>query len=176
MKITVETTQVTTPQIDTPKQSDTTGPTVKCECPVEGHETGCPNDLMTGLLQSIRSAELPVEPEPMPEMWLAAHRLPAGFKLYTQKTIDALKSYALKEKERADEAIRAIDKIQQVGLLHLERAEKAESELAALRGKLMEPDDEMIKAGYPPNDESAQSWGVVEVFKAMSAVALKEGE
>lgn len=30
-----------------------------------------------------------------------------------------------------------------------------------------EPDEGMIQAGYPPNDERAQDWGVKEIWQAM---------
>lgn len=51
---------------------------------------------------------------------------------------------------------------------------EAESLNKRLVELLCEPSDGMIAAGYPPDDERAQSWGVTEVFKAMSAELLKE--
>lgn len=144
-------------------------------------------------LQSIRSAELPVEPE----LWGVERDL------VDIKDYDALKAYALKEKERAD-TWDALYKEQ------WQRAEKAESELAALRndldmqkqvsfclgrlvedkdkdriyfrdkynalrGRLMEPDEEMMEV-YRAAFISEKRFDGREVFKAMTAVALKEGK
>ena len=45
--------------------------------------------------------------------------------------------------------------------------------LREIEGKLREPTREMLEAGYPPDNEEAQSWGVREVFTAMSALMLR---
>ena len=100
-------------------------------------------------LHSIRSAELPVEPD---IQWLhkfincvpfGAHAPVSDIKRAHQ-IIDALKAYALKEKERADLNLDNLNlTLSDLGLAYM-RAEKAESELAALRGRIMEPSEEMV--------------------------------
>lgn len=188
-------------------------------------------DELRDKLAALESQPVPVEPEPMPEIWLASLGLPLNFKLYPQRVIDTLQSalqhitedkerlYQLnvdcealiirqreerkKQQERAEAAESALQRVTEErdaarknyqfmvdraadekldGYRELgakcasleERAEKAESLNRRMVELLKEPSEGMIAAGYPPNDERAQSWDVTEVFKAMSAELLKE--
>lgn len=85
-------------------------------------------------LQSIRLAEMPVEPDELKNMrypwWLE------GNVKSVLEYIDALKAYALKEKERADSAERDDSQKAEANRELWQRTEKAESELAALRLEL----------------------------------------
>lgn len=116
-------------------------------------------------LQSIRSAELPVA-EPS-DGWSG------DADAYSVEDYDALKAYALKVIEERDRHMGAVKAYIEDAEAMRDRALKAESELAALRGRLMEPDEEMLEAGK----NCFLSGGYVrELFKAMCAVALKEGK
>jgi hypothetical protein len=118
-------------------------------------------------LQSTRSAEVPVEPEFISIM-RGITRNGGGDSI---RYIDKLKSYALKWREEADK------QFQYAGRL-LEQLNKAESELTALRGRLMEPDEEMRKFARTLLSMSTVKTDAdaVMLFKAMSAVALKQGK
>lgn len=109
-------------------------------------------------LAAIRSAELPVEPGFLPTMRkLADKNLSGSEDAILIRYIDALKAFALKEKERAE------DWENKAGQ-YMDERDKAEAELAALRGRMMDLD--------------AKDWldTLADADKAMTAVALKEGK
>ncbi len=84
-------------------------------------------------LQSIRSAELPAEPDEVKQMRMRGYTADKQVAYY----IDALKAEALKLKHNGSVTMDELGDMR-------DRAEKAESELAALRGRMMEPSEEMV--------------------------------
>ena len=52
----------------------------------------------------------------------------------------------------------------------IKRAMLAAIELYAQRERSLKA----LQAGYPPEDASAQDWGIYEIFRAMQAAQLKE--
>lgn len=123
-------------------------------------------------LQSIRSAELPVERPDVYEFNIAHIHETGGITStkYTKECKTETTAYkhflTLLEKHKVDERTYYLCKWK---FLPPTTADTAESELAALRARLMEPDAYMRSAGYGKKD-------YIESFKVMTAVALKEGE
>lgn len=132
-------------------------------------------------LAAIKSQPVPVEPERVKAMrsdtWCGGDvsealryidSLQSAQKL-AQEELDNQKKRA----ESLDQELTHCWKQQADAVLALDKAESINRRMLEL---MKEPSEGMIAAGYPPNDERAQSWDVTEVFKAMSAELLKEAD
>lgn len=129
-----------------------------------------------GAVSAIRSAELPVEPEII-KLWADGPTVPQQQII---DYIDALKAYAQKRDAELAAMYKAAEEHagHELGLWPLGAVAavgRLESRYAALRARLMEPDDEMMEV-YRAAFISEKRFDGREVFKAMSAVALKEGK
>lgn len=140
-------------------------------------------------LAALESQPVPVEPE-IPTVYYVT--IPTGEYASVVTTaslskwrayIDTLQSALHRAQEERDKSCELLEALNEksTALISVNerlkhRAEKAEATNQRMVELLKEPSEGMIAAGYPPNDERAQSWDVTEVFKAMSAELLKEVE
>lgn len=137
-------------------------------------------------LAAIRSAGMPVEPVALTAYALKEKgraRNGAEWQESAEAIVEVTKQVAnpMSEnikgwKERAEKAEQDARDSALETLGYLRDKEKAESELAALRGRLMEPDEEMRKFARTLLSMSTVKTeaDAVMLFKAMAAVALKE--
>lgn len=123
-------------------------------------------------LDALESQPVPVEPDEVSEMRSYRYRQAEIVMQY----IDSLQSALKLAQGKADALERDDNQKADANRELWIRAEKAEAVNRRMVELMKEPSEGMIAAGYPPNDERAQSWDVTEVFKAMSAELLKEME
>ena len=139
-------------------------------------------DELRDKLAAIESQPVPVEPPEVARIHeLASRGYPEANieSLYIKDLQSALKR-AQEERDKWMSLAQANQKLAETAHRRANREqrfkEKAESINRRMVELMKEPSEGMIAAGYPPNDERAQSWDVTEVFKAMSDELLKEVE
>lgn len=143
--------------------------------------TGRSYDIRTAILATLRKYKAITEaPKPEPVARKDMLRLRNGFFVRADGSeeptyghyvteADYDKLLAAYERMRVERDHWEADHTHVAGLL-----QTAESQRDALVRLMREPDEEMLAEGYCPQGETGQSWGVDDIWKAMSAVALRK--